>query len=421
MRFNIFRLVVPNGMVGVVTAVNHHGYSCGYVINPLDYSGFSRIWRPDGMPQSAGTILETQDSAWAWDINSNSQIVGSNVDLPAPRDECDSTDAPEAFYFDWTSGMGNLVDITDIFLGSGQFSIAGGINDVGNVVGTMSVGSNRGFQAMTYGSGPMPLLPGATNSVAMRINSKGLSVGYCDGSRVFTHDHANGTVTEILSPSPLGFDPPSLEAIDINETGQISATINIPSSTSAEVSVPALYDPNGTPPGFSAIPALPGCTSGEALGLNSPTVGLNKSADVVGTWFKDDGSGSVAFVKFASSTTTDDLNTLIPGGSGWVLQSAKDISDETPGNVAGPYIVGQGLLDGQLCSFILVPMPELPDYDCGQLSAEIRLLAHELTTLFTRGRPPKKEVTNLLNKLAKLCSDFQLHCDVPPPPGPRPR
>jgi hypothetical protein len=417
MRFNVVKLDVPKGAVGTVTAVNYFGHSCGYVISSSGeggISGFSQIWRPDGTVLSAGTNLEKQQRAWAWDINFNSQVVGSLQDDP-DRGEFDPADGTEAFYFALTPyPAGTLINLTDLFLGSGQFSTAGGLNDPGYVVGTMSYGA--GIQAFTYGSGPMPLLPGTTFSKGMRINSNGLCLGICDASRIFTYDQGTGRVTEIHSPLPLGFDAYSLSYIDINDKGQISATIV--SSPQAATLSPVLYDPSGSASIIQAPPNHPKYKIGYAFGLNN-------SGDVVGSWLENDQSvWGVAFVKFASSATADDLNNLIPSGTGWVLQNAVDISDETPGNVAGPYIVGTGQLNGEDSSFILILVSELPQYDCGQLIAEIRGGARELTGLFERVPQTaviKAQEAALLQRLLKLCSDFQLYCDVPPPPGPRPK
>ena len=88
---------------------------------------------------------------------------------------------------------------------------------------------------------------------------------------------------------------------------------------------------------FSPIPFPPGFsdTSGFAI---------NNNGDVVGACFEDDQGR--AFVYTGGVST--DLNTAIPGGSGWQLLSANDINDSGQ-------IVGTGLFDGQQRGFLLTP------------------------------------------------------------------
>jgi probable HAF family extracellular repeat protein len=66
----------------------------------------------------------------------------------------------------------------------------------------------------------------------------------------------------------------------------------------------------------------------------------------------DNGSLGLAF-RWTDERKVEDLNTLIPAGSGWGLLSANDIND------AG-WIVGDGLLNGRTRGFMLIPQTPLP-------------------------------------------------------------
>ena len=56
-----------------------------------------------------------------------------------------------------------------------------------------------------------------------------------------------------------------------------------------------------------------------------------------------------------------DLNTLVPPGTGWVLESAAAISD-------GGQIVGYGTLNGKRRAFLLTPPTDLAAFIGGTLS-----------------------------------------------------
>jgi probable HAF family extracellular repeat protein len=63
--------------------------------------------------------------------------------------------------------------------------------------------------------------------------------------------------------------------------------------------------------------------------------------------------GSVRAFRWTPERGLEDLNNLLPAGTGWVLSSANDIND------AG-WIIGNGLLNGQGRAFLLVPKDPLP-------------------------------------------------------------
>ena len=93
-------------------------------------------------------------------------------------------------------------------------------------------------------------------------------------------------------------------------------------------------------------------------GPSSEARGLNDLGDVVGS-AQNTASQSRAFLWRGGQMT--DLNSLIPSGSGWVLESAASISS------AGQ-IVGYGTLNGKRRSFVLTPAADISLFIGGSYS-----------------------------------------------------
>ncbi len=99
--------------------------------------------------------------------------------------------------------------------------------------------------------------------------------------------------------------------------------------------------------GDDELPHLPGVTTST---YNSAALGVNRFGQVVG-WAQNDSGASRAFLYSPgpSGPTVTDLNTLLPGGSGWVLTSTRAINDAV-------IIVGTGTYNGQSSrAWILYP------------------------------------------------------------------
>lgn len=74
----------------------------------------------------------------------------------------------------------------------------------------------------------------------------------------------------------------------------------------------------------------------------------------MGSSSKTGGVDPRAFIYLAATGQMVDLNSYLPSGSGWVLKTAEDISDN------GRYIVGAGVYNGAQHAYILdlAPVPE---------------------------------------------------------------
>lgn len=100
---------------------------------------------------------------------------------------------------------------------------------------------------------------------------------------------------------------------------------------------------------------------GTAGGEYSSAFALNDHDEVVGMTSRADGQ-YVAFV-WRNGTLTD-LNSLLPGNSGWTLVRAWDIDEHG-------VIVGEGLFEGQARAFVLAPA-SATSVPPGQLPGEVR-------------------------------------------------
>jgi len=94
----------------------------------------------------------------------------------------------------------------------------------------------------------------------------------------------------------------------------------------------------------------PGTDLGTLGGMNSAAYAINLKGQTVGASYIAGNNENHAF--FVDTTgPMQDLNDLIPGGTGWVLQEAHGINDS--GQIAG-----LGTIGGQTHAFLLNPVPE---------------------------------------------------------------
>jgi probable HAF family extracellular repeat protein len=182
-------------------------------------------------------------------------------------------------------------------LSAGQASIAAGINDSGQVVGTY--GTNNPEQAFLYSNGtitslPQPSFTGPFGCEALAINNNSQIAGACWDGTGTAHLvlWRGGTATDLGTlGTPGTFTNP--EAIAINSTGQIAGWV---SSSNGN---------NGFSYGNGTLTDL-GTFAGAAI---------NDNGIMVGGPTIDNGG------------TMQNLNTLTPAGSGYTIQNATAIND----------------------------------------------------------------------------------------------
>ncbi len=202
-----------------------------------------------------------------------------------------------------------MLDLGKLAPLSGSDSWASGVNDSGEVVGgTWAIGDVE--HAFLYSNGTMTALPepGFTDGSAceaMSINNAGQIAGVCAAAsgdtRLVLWQH--GTVTDLGVLVTPGTNPPGVPALSNNNTGQIAGTVRV----------------NGTTEGFLF-------SNGTIANLGSfLAASVNDNGVMVGGPSIDSGG------------TVQDLNTLIPAGSGSQIQNATAINDNGQ-------IVADGLL-----------------------------------------------------------------------------
>lgn len=273
--------------------------------------------------------------------------------------------------------------LKDITPPGGQNGEAWGVNNAGHVTGRVGLcnmvnGNCQGFsRAFIYRNGQFEILGtlGGRDSWGWGINDAGQVSGESDSGAPSSNRHAvifhNGTIQDINTI----IGTTSSFARSINRSGQIvghaSSTSNFGAFLFSNGNT-VFFDPNGSPNDINESgQVVGGCCSNDDgkrrailfssglrtdLGSLSPTrtyndaSGINNQGQIVGTsatsgipFPSNDGR---AFLY--SNGVMQDLNSLIPAGSGWVLNAAVDI------NNAGQ-IVGNGKFNGEDRAFLLTP------------------------------------------------------------------
>lgn len=324
--------LTPTNLGSVALAVNQSGQSVGHVF----VGSASHAFFNDGANfVDLGTL--GGDYGQAISVNNLGEIVGSSW----------GPDNSTYRAFIYRNGaMTDLNTLIDPNLGW-ELSAAWGINDAGQIAGWgMLGGVQRGF---LLDNGVITDM-GGPSSVALSINALGQTTGaIINGVSSEAFIYSGGTVT------PLG--PPMLGGYHINDLGEV-AGVATPSDP-ALVWVAALYSGGNV----TELGAFNTCDASEAHGINNHTA-------VVGMTF----CSAFAHAFLWQNGALQDLNAMIPAGSGWELVDAEAIND------AGQ-IVGWGLLNGQFPqAFILTPQSAVPEpslwmtmmLGCGLAGAALR-------------------------------------------------
>jgi probable HAF family extracellular repeat protein len=334
-------------------------------------------------------------------INNLGSLALNNSDVVAGTTDLNAT----AWYSLWSSYSAVTLPVPS----TSQMSMAFGINDGADIVGGWTPLNTFPGRAFLYKAGSFVDLGATMNapvSVATDINGLGVITGYrgqdgvpafggcrsfvCDStstnlpqdlgviapnhgqvlaSAINSHRHVTGVSRENYytdihaflfdgSMRDLGL---VYSANDLNE-GDTVVGAQVDPDKFTEYRVAYRCDTSGGAPTYQALGVLSGLLGSEAFAINN-------SDDIVGYCFgsvdplsglPDDSDPAFwrAFVKFHDRPQMEDLNTLIPSGSGWQLANAYDINDRGD-------IVGEGFYLGQRHPFLLTPDRsfKLPYYD----------------------------------------------------------
>lgn len=370
--------LVHNANYSLFSNIQSGFYWSGTEYTPLSHSAWTFFFGASGGGQSYGdktdvfralavrsgdaaavagytiTDLGTLGGTWSYPlgINSNGQVVGFAPALTDPS------------YHPFLYSGGQMIDLCTFGCVNG---IALGINNNGQVVGTATMTANAANDGFLYSGGQLIDLgiPGASgindSGQILTGNGAGHAAVYSGGAVLDlgtlggTYSYASSinstgqvvgsssTTGDIATHAFLYSGGPMIDlgtlggttsyAYGINNNGQIVGTAN----TAANASHAFLYSGNQM------------LDLGTFGGTYSGAYGINSSGLVVGAANLPGDAESHAFIY---NGTMQDLNSLLPPGSGWVLEEAAAINDIGQ-------ITGHGSINGEHHGFLMTPVQSI--------------------------------------------------------------
>jgi probable HAF family extracellular repeat protein len=293
-------------------ALNAIGQVAGYADLAGGYVAHGFLWSERTGLVDLGSIPPSSNFSAAQAINSFGDIVGYSV-----YDQ--NQDAHAVLW-----NHGTILDLGT--LPGGTISQANGINDLGQITG-FSNGAVTEPQAFLWakhsGMRNLGTLPGGYYSQGLAINIHGEVVGFSNSNGVwygFLWNEVDG-----MQKLP----GPSASANGINDLGEVVG--------GAGASPRAMLWHNDKHHTAEDLGVLTGTGWSSAFAINDLSQVVGRSGFVAFLWTQDKGM--------------QDLNTLIPGNSGWSLSLPTSI------NVLGQ-ITGQGTINGEQHGFLLTPVPQ---------------------------------------------------------------
>lgn len=300
----------PGGTFSQGYAINTIGQVAGYA-RYANFNAHGFLWSARTGLVDLGSFPPARNFSLAEGINSFGDVVGYSL-------HNDSTDQRGVL---WSHGT--LQDLGT--LPGGNNSQANGINDVGQITG-YSNGTGIGEHAVIWSKGGIHDLGTLSGGFSQgnAINIQGVVVGYSLTQDYRSHGIYWSKATGLQQLPSLSVSDFYGYALGLNSLGQAVGA-------SGNFAVLWQNDKN------RSVVSL-----GILSGGYSVAYGINDVGQVVGE------SGGAAFL-WTQAQGMQDLDTLIPSGSGWDLGTATAI------NVKGQ-ITGVGLFNGQQHAFLLTPV-----------------------------------------------------------------
>ncbi|HKS76468.1 MAG TPA: hypothetical protein VJQ82_24860 [Terriglobales bacterium] len=317
--YTITDLGTLGGTGSYAAAVNTSGAVTGESEIAGDAEEHAFLWTASGGMQDLG-VLSGGNYSGGLAINSNGDVVGTAGV---------ANNGTHAFL--WTSA-GGLKDLGTL-TGAGGFSYATGIDDHERIVGTSSAQGYPNGVAVVWSGSTIHNLGtiAGTFSEAYAINDKFQIAG--TSSTATSLDGFLWTKAGFKDLGQIGGGDGSV-ALALNNFGMVAG---YNSQGIAATPVAVVWNKNGI--------HVVGNLGGDWGSADA----VNDQCQVVGYSLLSDTIHEHAFI-WSPGGGTQDLNKLIPGGSGWVLTLANGMN-------ASGQIVGQGTIAGAGHGYLLTPVP----------------------------------------------------------------
>lgn len=284
--------------------------------------------------------LAGDETAFAFDVNESLVMVGTSTDV-VPS-------GPLIKFFDhpvrWTNGV--PTDLRTLVTGGAPLELltASGINASGQIVGyardpaVMLVRAYRFDAGVVTDLGALPATP-QMSSWPNAIADDGTVVGASDSNGAL--DHAvkwppAGGIVDLHDPIQV---PGRVsEAFDINRFGVIVGAADFGADFLDYVTATRWENGVVTNLGTLGGPSAPPVVESYARAIND--LGVIAGTSVTSNF-------EVHAVVWKNGAIQD-LNALIPAGTGWILTNAYDVANDGR-------IVGEGFINGQARPFVLIP------------------------------------------------------------------
>jgi hypothetical protein len=361
-----FGSIFPGNTMSYANDIN----SQGEVVGTISPGAHAFLWSPSLPNGTSGTMIDLGGGVSnATGINSYGQVVGCTGTYNCSSLDQMITTSPVSML--WTPNAPNSTTGSWVQIATANAKSApGGINDLGQVVGTSNTLGVAYLWTPTTPNGSsgsavsLGDFPGGTNSsIGAKINSRGQVVGTGDAfsanssAFIWSPTTPNSNTGSMLAVKSGG----EVNGLGINDIGQMVGW------------------PDTSGKGFLWTPTLPNGSTGSAVaigapsGTGSPLVrDINSQGDIVGTIHGSGGASSIAVLWTPNSAngtsgTTVALNSFLSAADAakWQLLDATAINDR--GQIVGSGLYdpdGPGGASANFRAFLLTPVPEPTSLGC---------------------------------------------------------